>query len=323
MGKTKPQGGSWGDLKLDLWKNSRIEQVRSCFYDLCLIKYEDRAKQIWKKTSSENHGSSIQNSYENHSLESKAVLDTTPFLKPMTPSSHKALSQKMTRPAEIPRWKRTLDVVFILLTLPFVLPLAVCVAVLIRMVSAGPVLFRQERVGYMGRKFMCFKFRTMFVGAETTTHQGHLQQLMKSDAPMVKLDARGDSRIIPFGLLLRSSGLDELPQLINVLRGEMSIVGPRPCLPYESDDYLPWQRERFNTLPGLTGLWQVKGKNLTTFDEMMQMDIRYTREKTLWLDLAIILKTVPAIAGQVWQARRRKKTLRLEAQSRRAYESSL
>ena len=238
-------------------------------------------------------------------------------------SSRKDQSQSMTCSAGVPRWKRTLDVVFILLMLPLVLPLAIFVAVLIRMVSDGPVLFRQERVGHLGRKFMCFKFRTMFVGAETAAHQGHTQLLMKSNAPMVKLDARGDSRIIPFGRLLRSTGLDELPQLINVLRGEMSMVGPRPCLAYECDEYLPWQRERFNTLPGLTGLWQVSGKNLTTFDEMMHLDIRYTREKTLWLDLGIILKTVPAIAGQVWQARKRKKTLRLEAQSRRAYESSL
>ena len=214
-----------------------------------------------------------------------------------------------------PSQRMILDVVFILLILPFVLPLAVCVAVLIRMVSAGPVLFRQERVGYLGRKFMCFKFRTMFAGAETTTHQGHLQHLMKSDAPMVKLDARGDSRIIPFGLLLRSSGLDELPQLINVLRGEMSMVGPRPCLTYECDDYLPWQWERFNTLPGLTGLWQVSGKNRTTFAQMMQLDISYAREKTLWLDLTIILKTIPAILGQISYSRKPKKTLPLEAQA--------
>jgi lipopolysaccharide/colanic/teichoic acid biosynthesis glycosyltransferase len=229
----------------------------------------------------------------------------------------------MICPAKVPGWKRTLDVVFILLALPLVLPLAILIGVLIRMVSDGPVLFRQERVGFLGRKFMCFKFRTMFVGAETVAHQGHTQLLMKSKVPMVKLDARGDSRIIPFGLLLRSTGLDELPQLINVLWGEMSMVGPRPCLAYECDEYLPWHWERFNTLPGLTGLWQVNGKNLTTFDEMMQMDIRYTREKTLWLDLAIILKTVPAIVGQVWQARKRKKALRLEAQSRRAFQSNL
>ena len=216
-----------------------------------------------------------------------------------------------------------MDVVFVLLILPFVLPLAVLVAVLIRMVSPGPVLFRQERVGYLGRKFMCFKFRTMFVGAETTTHQGHLQHLMESDVPMVKLDARGDSRIIPFGLLLRLSGLDELPQLINVLRGEMSMVGPRPCLAYECDNYLPWQRERFNTLPGLTGLWQVSGKNQTTFAEMMRLDISYARNKTLWLDLIIILKTIPAILGQVWQSRTKKRTLPLENQSPQPYQNNL
>jgi lipopolysaccharide/colanic/teichoic acid biosynthesis glycosyltransferase len=231
--------------------------------------------------------------------------------------------QKMIYPAEIPRWKRTLDVVFILLMLPFVLPLAILVAILIRTVSAGPVLFRQERVGYLGRKFMCFKFRTMFVGAETSTHQGHLQVLMQSDAPMVKLDARGDSRIIPLGMWLRSSGLDELPQLINVLRGEMSMVGPRPCLAYECDNYLPWQRERFNTLPGLTGLWQVSGKNQTTFAEMMRLDISYTREKTLWLDMKIILKTIPAILGQVWFARMKKKSLALETRSPQPYQTNL
>ncbi len=155
---------------------------------------------------------------------------------------------------------------------------------------------------------MCLKFRTMFVNTETTTHQGHLQQLMDSDVPMEKLDARGDSRIIPLGLLMRSSGLDELPQLINVLRGEMSMVGPRPCLPYESDKYLPWQWERFDTLPGLTGLWQVSGKNQTTFNEMMRLDIQYARKKTVWLDLMIILKTLPVMAGQVWDSRRRRKS---------------
>ena len=115
----------------------------------------------------------------------------------------------MNSPVEIPRWKRRLDVVLILLAMPAILPLAVLIAVVIRVVSSGPVLFRQERVGYLGRSFMCFKFRTMYVGTETAVHRGHLHQLIHSDAPMVKLDSRGDSRIIPFGLLLRSSGLDE------------------------------------------------------------------------------------------------------------------
>ena len=224
---------------------------------------------------------------------------------------------------DIPRWKRTLDIVVILLILPLVLPLAALIAVLIRLVSDGPVLFRQERVGHQGRRFMCLKFRTMFVGVTTTTHQGHLEQLINSAQPMVKLDSHGDSRIIPCGSLLRMSGLDELPQFINVLRGEMSVVGPRPCLAYECDKYLSWQRERFNTLPGLTGLWQVSGKNQTTFTEMMQLDIHYTRNKTLWLDLAIIVKTIPAILGQIWLSRKKRQMILLGERSRRSYRTVL
>ena len=206
-----------------------------------------------------------------------------------------------------------LDVAFVILMLPLVLPVAAFIAVLIAIVSRGPVLFQQERVGFMGHRFMCLKFRTMVVGAETVTHEGHLQNLMDSDVPLVKLDARGDSRIIPFGMVLRSTGLDELPQLINVLRGEMSMVGPRPCLPYECDLYLPWQCERFTTQPGLTGLWQVSGKNRTTFNEMMRLDIEYARSKTLWFDLLIILKTPLAIAGQVLDSRSRSKPRRSQA----------
>jgi lipopolysaccharide/colanic/teichoic acid biosynthesis glycosyltransferase len=124
---------------------------------------------------------------------------------------------------------------------------------------------------------------------------------------MIKMDAHGDSRIIPFGLLLRSSGLDELPQLINVLLGEMSLAGPRPCLPYEYARYQPWQRERFNTVPGLTGLWQVSGKNRTTFAEMIRLDIEYANNKNLWLDLKIIIKTPAALLIQMWDTRIKKR----------------
>ncbi len=201
----------------------------------------------------------------------------------------------------IPQWKRRLDFVMVAMALPLLFPLMITIAILIRMVSAGPVLFKQERIGYLGRRFLCYKFRTMFVNADTGIHQGHLNQLMNSDVPMMKMDSKGDPRIIPFGRLLRASGLDELPQLINVLLGDMSLVGPRPCVSYEYEKYLPWQRERFNTLPGLTGLWQVSGKNQTTFIEMIQLDIRYARNKSLGLDLKIILKTIPALMIQMWQ----------------------
>jgi lipopolysaccharide/colanic/teichoic acid biosynthesis glycosyltransferase len=200
-------------------------------------------------------------------------------------------------------WKRTLDVLLILLILPILIPLVLLVTLLIRTGSPGPILFKQERVGYHGRRFKCYKFRSMYVDTDTTTHQGHLHQLMISNIPMQKMDTSGDPRIVPFGVLLRASGLDELPQLINVLRGEMSLVGPRPCLPYEYDEYLPWQKERFYTLPGLTGSWQVSGKNKTTFVEMIQLDIKYAKNKTFLWDLKIILMTVPVLVVQMLEVR--------------------
>jgi len=215
----------------------------------------------------------------------------------------------MTNPQKIgiPRWKRTLDVAVILLALPLLLPLMIAIAFIIRLSSKGPVLFQQERIGYRGQKFMCLKFRTMYCGAETASHQGHLKNLMDSNTPMTKMDSRGDSRIIPFGKLLRSSGLDELPQLINVLKRDMSLVGPRPCLRYEVEQYQPWQHERFDAVPGLTGLWQVSGKNRTTFTRMMQLDIEYARTKTLWLDLRIMVMTIPALLVQMRDIYQQKK----------------
>ena len=122
---------------------------------------------------------------------------------------------------------------------------------------------------------------------------------------MAKMDSMGDPRLIRFGAILRATGLDELPQLINVLRGEMSLVGPRPCLPYEFDLYEPWQHERFDTLPGLTGLWQVRGKNKTTFTEMIHMDIEYARMNSLFLDLQIMAATFGTLAAQVKGVRQR------------------
>lgn len=208
----------------------------------------------------------------------------------------------------IPRWKRVLDIALIIVALPVLLPVMVCIALLIRFVSEGPILFRQERVGYRGRRFMCFKFRTMIAGIETASHEDHLTALMSSNKPMEKMDTKGDPRIIRFGVPLRSSGLDELPQIINVLRGDMSLVGPRPCVPHEYKKYLEWQKARFDTAPGLTGLWQVSGKNNTTFEEMIHLDIAYTKKLSFWLDLKIILKTVPALIVQMIETRVRRKS---------------
>ena len=205
--------------------------------------------------------------------------------------------------SESPIWKRGLDIACIVLALPALGLLFSLIALWIKLSSRGPVLFRQERVGLGGRTFVCLKFRSMKVGADAQLHKDYLKQLQHTETPMTKMDVHGDPRLIPLGALLRSTGLDELPQIINVLRGDMSLVGPRPCIPYEAEDYLCWHKERFKTLPGLTGLWQVSGKNQTTFNEMINLDIAYVRNKSLWLDIKIILKTVPALISQVRDTR--------------------
>jgi lipopolysaccharide/colanic/teichoic acid biosynthesis glycosyltransferase len=199
----------------------------------------------------------------------------------------------------IPLWKRVFDIAVSLMALIFLSPFFLIYAVYLRIVSPGPVFFRQDRVGYLGRRFTIWKFRTMHVNADTSVHRNHLKNLIDNEQVMAKLDDGKDSRIIPYGYLIRAAGIDELPQLINVLRGEMSLIGPRPCLPYEAREYTAWQLRRFDTLPGLTGLWQVSGKNRTTFKEMMRLDIAYARKRALVLDAMIFLKTVPAILRQV------------------------
>jgi exopolysaccharide production protein ExoY len=202
-----------------------------------------------------------------------------------------------------PQWKRVLDVACIALSLPVTIPLCLLIAFVIKFGSPGPVLFRQERIGFRGKPFICYKFRTMKTGADHACHREHMEQLTRTNVPMTKLDSGDDSRVLRVGKFLRRSGLDELPQLLNVLKKEMSLVGPRPCVLYEYDAYLPWQRERFNSLPGLTGLWQVSGKNKTTFARMVELDIEYTRTMSPWTDLRIILKTIPALASQVKETR--------------------
>ncbi len=207
----------------------------------------------------------------------------------------------------LPDWKRTLDLTLCLAALPMLGLCTAAMAVLTRLVSPGPVFFRQERIGHLGRPFRIYKFRTMHFGADCAVHQNYCKTLIRSDAPMAKLDDQGDKRLFRFARMLRASGLDELPQIINVLRGEMSVVGPRPCLPAEFDSYRSWQRGRCDVLPGLTGLWQVSGKNRTTFDQMIRLDLRYARECGLTLDLKIILRTIPALVAQVLEGRRTRK----------------
>lgn len=198
----------------------------------------------------------------------------------------------------VPQWKRATDIVLSLLLIILLSPVMLVIALYIRIVSPGPVFFRQERIGYKGQPFTCWKFRTMHVNADTKVHQQHLKSLMQTGVPMIKLDSRKDNRLIPAGSLLRATGLDELPQLLNVVKGDMSLIGPRPCIKYEFDQFDRWHKQRFMTLPGISGLWQVSGKNRTTFSEMMRLDVNYAHKKSFWTDLRIIVKTVPTLWDQ-------------------------
>jgi lipopolysaccharide/colanic/teichoic acid biosynthesis glycosyltransferase len=227
--------------------------------------------------------------------------------------AHQPLPETIIGVRELPRipaWKRAIDLACCIVALPFLCLVTVLMAIALKLSSPGPVLFKQERVGYKGKRFKCYKFRTMAVGADTKGHQAHYDNLVGSKVPMVKLDSKGDSRLIPGGWLLRATGLDELPQIINIYQGEMSLVGPRPCLQYEYEKYEPWHRDRLNAVPGLTGLWQVSGKNRTTFDEMVRLDIRYSETRSFLLDLKIILMTAPALLVQVSDTHQARKNSR-------------
>jgi len=171
----------------------------------------------------------------------------------------------------------------------------------VKLGSPGPVFFRQQRVGYMMKPFTMLKFRTMHVGADPTVHQQFVSQFIRSRLPVddpatALFKLTRDPRITPIGRILRKTSLDELPQIWNVLRGEMSLIGPRPPLRYEFVEYKPWHRRRLlEAKPGITGLWQVAGRSRTTFDEMVRLDLRYARRRSLWMDIRIFLATPAAV----------------------------
>lgn len=198
-----------------------------------------------------------------------------------------------------------MDIVGALVALVLFSPIMIGVAIYIRATSPGRVLFRQERIGYLGRKFMMVKFRTMSEGGSQAAHKEHVLSLIREDSG-ASPKARGremeklgnDSRIIRGGNFLRKAHFDELPQLFNVLRGEMSLVGPRPPIGYEVQAYDQWQTARLDAVPGMTGLWQVNGKNNTTFREMVRFDIRYARDRSIYLDTIILFQTCLMVANQ-------------------------
>ncbi len=181
-------------------------------------------------------------------------------------------------------------------------PFFIFVPLIIKLTSKGPILFIQERIGLNGEKFNMLKFRSMYINNDPKIHQEYVRKLIngqKNNGDKKKdvgedgvFKIKNDPRVTVIGRFLRKTSLDELPQFINVLTGDMSLVGPRPPLEYELDNYDIWHRRRiFAVKPGVTGLWQVKGRSRTTFDEMVRMDIRYTRERSLWLDLGLLFQT--------------------------------
>jgi lipopolysaccharide/colanic/teichoic acid biosynthesis glycosyltransferase len=202
-----------------------------------------------------------------------------------------------------PVWKRMMDILLSCAGLILLSPVFLVLAAIIKVTSPGPAFLKQERIGRHGKPFGFWKFRTMRVNADPGPHQNHLNELIAADTPMVKLDMANDPRVFPFGRILRNTCVDELPQLINVLRGEMSLVGPRPCLVYEANQYQDWHKRRFEAVPGMTGLWQVSGKNKTTFTEMIRLDIAYARNVSLMLDLKILLMTIPVILSDLFERR--------------------
>ena len=191
--------------------------------------------------------------------------------------------------------KRGIDVVVAGMVLVLASPVLLAAALAIRFTSPGPVLFRQVRYGLNKRRFHLFKFRTMIVGAEE--RQAELIALNEMDGPVFKM--RNDPRVTPVGRFLRSTSIDELPQLINVVLGHMSLVGPRPPIPSEVEQYEPWQRRRLSMKPGITGPWQVNGRNRVDFQRWMSMDMDYIDNWTLTKDFEILLKTLPAVVRGV------------------------
>jgi lipopolysaccharide/colanic/teichoic acid biosynthesis glycosyltransferase len=198
--------------------------------------------------------------------------------------------------------KRIIDVIGSITGILLFSPFFVLIPIAVKFSSKGPVFFRQERVGRYGKKFMFLKFRSMYVNNNPEVHKKYVQSLIDGKVsgdvgsnniaePKVYKITK-DARVTAFGHILRRTSIDELPQFINVLRGEMSLVGPRPPIPYELEKYKIWHRRRVLEIkPGITGLWQISGRSSITFDEMVRLDLQYARTWDLWMDLKILMKT--------------------------------
>ncbi|MDY3362004.1 sugar transferase [Clostridium celatum] len=189
--------------------------------------------------------------------------------------------------------KRITDIVLSSIGLLLLSPILIIVAIAIKIDSRGPIIFKQDRVGKDGKIFSMYKFRSMVVNAEELKQQ--LQSQNEMSGPMFKI--KNDPRITKIGRFIRKTSIDELPQLLNVIKGDMSLVGPRPSLPKEVSQFKPWMKERLLVKPGLTCFWQVMGRNNISFEEWMKLDIKYVHEMNYWLDIKLIFKTFFVLFG--------------------------
>jgi lipopolysaccharide/colanic/teichoic acid biosynthesis glycosyltransferase len=202
------------------------------------------------------------------------------------------------------RMKRALDIVGALLAICVFGPLMLLIGAAVALTSKGPVIFKQTRLGKGGVPFTFYKFRSMVTNMDDTIHREFVANLIKGgaaetdgqEAGPAPFKLRSDPRVTPIGRFIRKTSLDELPQFFNVLKGDMSLVGPRPPIPYEAENYLPWHLRRvLATKPGITGIWQVEGRSKVSFDEMVRMDLRYVRNCSFALDLQLLLRTVKVV----------------------------
>ena len=189
--------------------------------------------------------------------------------------------------------KRIIDIVASFIGLILLSPLILIVSILIKLESKGEVIFKQKRVGLNGKEFYMYKFRSMVINAEELKEQ--LESQNEMSGPMFKI--KDDPRITKVGKFIRKTSIDELPQLINVIKGDMSLVGPRPSLPKEVEKFEQWMMERLEVKPGLTCIWQISGRNNIDFEDWMKLDIKYVRERSFKLDMKLILKTVLVLLG--------------------------
>ena len=191
--------------------------------------------------------------------------------------------------------KRGIDIICSLVGMILLSPIFLIVMILIKLESNGPIIFKQKRVGQDEKEFYMYKFRSMVVNAEEIKKK--LQEQNEMSGPMFKM--KNDPRITKIGKFIRKTSIDELPQLVNVLKGEMSLVGPRPSLPSEVIEFEPWMKKRFDVKPGLTCYWQVMGRNNIDFEDWMKLDCRYVDERNLIVDIKLIFKTVFVLFGDV------------------------